>query len=151
MLYINTVNGVSCCKSEIRLVSFSLTSIQMYVISDIRFQTVANFSRCSKCALSYPHANSFTFLCEFDVEFKWSALTVHRLKCESSGFCPEVSKKSDNYVLRLQGMYRKNKISISVHNIWYLCRQSKSTVCSWFSFFICSQQIACQLCSGYSI
>lgn len=136
MLYINIVNGVSYFKSEISLVSFSLTGTYMYFISDTQFQTVANVSRCLKCALSFPYANLFTFLCEFNVEFKLSVLTAHQLKCESSGFCPDVSKRSDNYVLCLQNMYRKNEIQISVHNTRYLSKQIKSTVCSWLSFFL---------------
>lgn len=123
-------------KSEISLVSFSLTGTYTHFISDTQFQTVANFSGCLKCALSFSYTNSFTFLCEFNVEFKLSALTAHQLKRESSGFCPDLSKKSDNYVLCLQNMYRKNEIQISVHNTWYLSKQIKSTVCSWFSFFL---------------
>lgn len=50
MLYINTVNGVSCFKSKIKLVSFSLTGTCIYFISNTKFQTVANFSRCLKSA-----------------------------------------------------------------------------------------------------
>lgn len=136
MLYINTVNGVSYFKSEISLVSFSLTGTYTHFISDTQFQTVANFSGCLKCALSFSYTNSLTFLCEFNVEFKLSALTAHQLKRESSGFCPDVSKKSDNYVLCLQNMYRKNKIQISVYNTWYLTKQIKSTACSRFSSFL---------------
>lgn len=50
MLYINTVNDVFCFKSEIGLVSFSLTDTCIYFISNTQFQTVANVSRCLKCA-----------------------------------------------------------------------------------------------------
>lgn len=46
VLHINTVNGVSCFKSKINLVSFSLTGTCIYFISNTQFQTVANFSRC---------------------------------------------------------------------------------------------------------
>lgn len=53
MLYINTVNGESYFKSEISLVSFSLTGAYMYFISDAQFQTLANFSRCLKCAVIF--------------------------------------------------------------------------------------------------
>lgn len=103
IFYINTVNGVSYFKSEISLVSFSLTGTYMYLISDMQFQIVADFSKCLKCALSFSYANLFTFLCEFNVEFKLSALTAHQLKRESSAFCPDVRKKVTTvfYVYRI--------------------------------------------------
>lgn len=103
MLCINIVSSVSCFRSGISLVSFSLTDIYMYFISDTQFQTVANSSRCLKSALSFSYTNLFSLLCAFNGEFKLRALTAHQLKCESSGSCPDVSKKVTTmfYVCRI--------------------------------------------------
>lgn len=141
---------VSCFKSEINLVSFSLTSTCIYFISNTQFQTVANFSRCLKSAC-HVHMQIYSlFYVNLMQNLNWM-LWLHIGQNVKAVVSAQMSAKKVTFMLYVCRICREKVKYSSWYTLPGTLVNSLRVLSVPCVVFFCFWKIACQQCSRYFV